>query len=140
MKLDKEVREPEQLNALALAYMGDGVLDMYVRYRLISQGQVRPNKLHKEATKYVSAKAQARVLQTLLDRGLLTDEEEAVVRRGRNAKSGTVPKNTDLATYRYSTAYEALVGYLYLTGDEARMDELVTSSFEIIEGKEDNHG
>jgi len=140
MKLNEKIQEPEQLNALALAYMGDGVLDMYVRYRLISQGQVRPNKLHKEATKYVSAKSQARVLHQLMDEEFLTDEEVSVVKRGRNAKSGTIPKNTDHATYRYSTAYEALVGFLYVTGNEKRMDEIVAMSFAIIERKEGDHG
>ncbi|WP_280772105.1 Mini-ribonuclease 3 [Salipaludibacillus daqingensis] len=140
MKLNETINEPEQLNALALAYMGDGVLDMYVRFRLISQGQVRPNKLHKEATKYVSAKSQARVLQKLMDNGDLTDVEISVVKRGRNAKSGTIPKNTDHATYRYSTAYEALIGYLYLTGNEQRMDEIVAKSFLMIERKEEDHG
>lgn len=136
MKLNKEIREPEQLNPLALAYMGDGVLDTYVRYRLISSGQVRPNKLHKEATQYVSAKSQAFVLRALLDEGIFSEEELAIVKRGRNARSGTVPKNTDRATYNLSTAYEALIGYLYLTGREKRMDELVLKSFEMIERKE----
>jgi ribonuclease III family protein len=136
MKLNKEIREPEQLNPLALAYMGDGVLDTYVRYRLISSGQVRPNKLHKEATQYVSAKSQAFVLRALLDEEIFTEEELAIVKRGRNARSGTVPKNTDRATYNMSTAYEALIGYLYLTGREKRMDELVSKSFEMIERKE----
>ncbi|SES17185.1 Mini-ribonuclease 3 [Salipaludibacillus aurantiacus] len=136
MKLNKEIREPEQLNPLALAYMGDGVLDTYVRYRLISSGQVRPNKLHKEATQYVSAKSQAYILRALLDEGIFSEEELAIVKRGRNARSGTVPKNTDRATYNLSTAYEALIGYLYLTGREKRMDELVLKSFEMIERKE----
>ncbi|MCE7793841.1 Mini-ribonuclease 3 [Salipaludibacillus sp. CUR1] len=136
MKLNKEIREPEQLNPLALAYMGDGVLDTYVRYRLISSGQVRPNKLHKEATQYVSAKSQAFVLRALLDEGIFSEEELAIVKRGRNARSGTVPKNTDRATYNLSTAYEALIGYLYVTGREKRMDELVLKSFEMIERKE----
>ncbi|WP_416148159.1 Mini-ribonuclease 3 [Salipaludibacillus sp. HK11] len=140
MKLNEVIREPEQLNALALAYMGDGVLDMYVRYRLISQGQVRPNKLHKEATKYVSAKSQARVLRQLMDDGFLTDSEVSVVKRGRNAKSGTIPKNTDGATYRYSTAYEALIGFLYVTEEESRMDEIIAKSFAIIERKEEENG
>ncbi|MDG5788137.1 Mini-ribonuclease 3 [Evansella sp. AB-P1] len=136
MKLNQLVKEPEQLNALALAYMGDAVLETYVRYRLLSQGKVRPNKLHKEATKYVSAKSQAKVLKLFFDKGVLTKEETSVALRGRNAKSGTIPKNTDHATYRYSTAIEALFGYLYLTNQEERLDELMERSFEIVEGKE----
>ncbi len=137
MKLNETIREPEQLNALALAYMGDGVFDMYVRYRLIAQGQVRTNKLHREATRYVSAKAQAFVIAYLIEKERLTKEELAVVRRGRNAKSGTIPRNTDPATYSLSTAFEALIGYLYLTDQESRMDTIVSESFNLIEGKED---
>lgn len=139
MKLNTEMREPEQLNALALAYMGDAVLEMYVRYRLIAKGRVRPNRLHKEATGYVSAKAQAKVLHQLLDDQVLKEEEVAVVMRGRNAKSGTIPKNTDHATYRYSTAFEALIGYLYLTDQQSRMDDIVSMSFDILERKEEKN-
>ncbi|SDZ62363.1 ribonuclease-3 family protein [Evansella caseinilytica] len=139
MKLDQQVKEPAQLNALALAYMGDAVMEMYVRYRLISKGQVRPNRLHREATNYVSAKAQAKILHVFFEQGVLSDEERAVALRGRNAKSGTVPKNTDHATYRYSTALEALIGYLYLTGKTDRLDEIVGQAFAIIEGKEGNN-
>ncbi|MGJ9384574.1 Mini-ribonuclease 3 [Salipaludibacillus sp. CF4.18] len=136
MKLKEVVHEPEQLNALALAYMGDAVLETYVRYRLISKGRVRPNRLHKEATSYVSAKAQAKVLHILLEEGFLAKEEVSVAMRGRNAKSGTVPKNTDHTTYRYSTAFEALIGYLYLTEKQERMDEIVSMSFDILEREE----
>lgn len=136
MKLKEVVHEPEQLNALALAYMGDAVLEMYVRYRLISKGRVRPNRLHKEATSYVSAKAQSKVLHILMEEEFLSKEEVTVAMRGRNAKSGTVPKNTDHATYRYSTAFEALIGFLYLTEKQERMDEIVSMSFDILEREE----
>ncbi|SES11877.1 Mini-ribonuclease 3 [Salisediminibacterium halotolerans] len=137
MKLNEPIEEPKQLNPLALAYMGDAVLDMYVRYRLLARGNVRPNKLHKAATSYVSAKAQAYVLQTLVDNLELTEEEAAVARRGRNAKSGTVPKNTDQQTYHLSTAYEALIGYLYVTEGRERMEELIARSFELIEARKE---
>ncbi|WP_306454055.1 Mini-ribonuclease 3 [Evansella halocellulosilytica] len=139
MKLNKTVNEPEQLNALALAYMGDAVLEMYVRYRLIASGQVRPNKLHRTATEYVSAKAQAKVLHQLFDEKWLTEHEKSVALRGRNAKSGTIPKNTDHATYRYSTAFEALIGYLYLTDEFERLDAVVEKAVHIIEGKEEEN-
>ncbi len=120
MKLIKATTDLRQLNALALAYMGDAVLDMYVRYHLIAQGKVRPQRLHAEATRYVSAKAQAEVVLTLLKESFLSEKEEAIMKRGRNAKSGTVPKNTDVATYRYSTGFEALLGYLYLQEEAER--------------------
>lgn len=136
MKLTESKIDLIQLNALALAYMGDSVLDMYVRYHLIAQGKVRPNKLHKTATTFVSAPAQAVVINRLLAADFLTDEEIAVVMRGRNAKPGNVRKNTDLQTYRLSTAYEALIGYLYLRNRYARLDEVIAETFKIIEKNE----
>lgn len=114
-----------QLNSLALAYMGDAVFETYVRSHLLHEGQVRPHQLHRAGTRYVSAKAQCQILFHFMDEKLLTDYESQVVMRGRNAKSGTVPKNTDVQTYRYSTAFEALIGYLYLAGKQERLDELV---------------
>lgn len=123
------------LGSLALAYMGDAIYEVHIRHHLLLSGQVKPNKLHKEATNYVSAKAQSAVLHYMLDEKLLSEEEEAVVRRGRNAKSGTVPKNTDVQTYRYSTAFEALIGYLYGSKQEERLNELIRISIQFREGK-----
>ncbi|MGM9988774.1 MAG: Mini-ribonuclease 3 [Bacillaceae bacterium] len=125
--------DARQLNSLALAYLGDGVYELFIRAHLLSQGSIRPNQLHKQATKFVSAKSQARVLYHLFDLGMLTEEEEGVVRRGRNAKSGSVPKNTDVQTYRYSTAFEALIGYHYILGNEARMSEIVEIAISFVE-------
>jgi len=125
----------KQLNSLALAYMGDAVYENYVRHHLLQNGKVRPNQLHKEATKYVSAKAQSQVIHRMLSDQLLSEEEIAVVMRGRNAKSGSVPKNTDVQTYRYSTAFEALIGYLYLLKRDDRLKELILASFRLVEEK-----
>ncbi len=133
MKLTKPTIDLKQLNALALAYMGDSVLDTYVRYRLIASGKVRPHELHKKATKYVSAQAQAVVVNCLLNSSFLTEEETAVVMRGRNAKPGNVRKSTDLQTYRLSTAFEALIGYLYLLDKYERLDEVIGQTFKILE-------
>jgi ribonuclease III family protein len=124
-----------QLNSLALAYVGDAVYEIYVRRHLLQSGKVKPNHLHREGTKYVSAKAQCRVLFRMMDEKLLSEEELAVVMRGRNAKSGTVPKNTDVQTYHYSTAFEALMGFLYLTEKIERLEELILKSFEFVEDK-----
>lgn len=124
-----------QLNSLALAYMGDAVYEVYVRRHLLQSGKVKPNHLHRAGTTYVSAKAQCQVLFRMMDDSLLTEEELAVVMRGRNAKSGTVPKNTDVQTYRYSTAFEALMGFLYLTEKKERLEELIVKSFEFVEEK-----
>jgi ribonuclease III family protein len=125
--------DAKMLNSLALAYMGDAVYETYVRYHLIQKGSVKPNLLHKKATSFVSAKAQNKVIHFFLENNVLTEEETAVVRRGRNAKSGTVPKNTDVQTYRYSTAFEALIGYLYLLKRQERVEELIQQSIQFIE-------
>ncbi|ETI69281.1 Mini-ribonuclease 3 [Neobacillus vireti] len=123
----------KQLNSLALAYMGDAIFETYVRRHLLYGGKVRPNQLHRTATKYVSAKAQCHILFQMKEDNLLDEEELAVVSRGRNAKSGTVPKNTDVQTYHYSTAFEALMGYLYLTGKQNRLEELIQKAFLYVE-------
>ena len=130
------IHDVKQLNGLALAYIGDAVYEVYVRRHLLATGNVRPHELHRRAIRYVSARAQAKVILALLDEDALTDEEKAIVRRGRNAKSGTTPKNTDVQTYRHSTAFEALIGYHFLRNDEKRVDELISRSFAIIEREE----
>lgn len=123
----------KQLNALALAYMGDAVYDVFVREHLLARGQVRPQRLHKSATIYVSAKAQANVLHSLQANNFFTDEEEAVLKRGKNARSKTLPKNTDIHTYRDSTAFEALIGYHFLLRNNERLNEIVEKAFAVIE-------
>ncbi|MEH6906059.1 MULTISPECIES: Mini-ribonuclease 3 [Neobacillus] len=127
----------KQLNSLALAYMGDAIYETYVRRHLLYSGKVRPNQLHRTGTTYVSAKAQSRILFHMIDDQLLDEEELAVVMRGRNAKSGTVPKNTDVQTYHYSTAFEALMGYLYLTGKIVRLEELIQRSFLFVDERKE---
>jgi ribonuclease III family protein len=121
--------DAKQLNSLALAYMGDAIYETYVRRHLLYSGKVRPNQLHRTGTTYVSAKAQCQILFHMMDQQMLDEEELAVVMRGRNAKSGTVPKNTDVQTYHYSTAFEALMGHLYLTGKKERLEELISKAF-----------
>lgn len=123
----------KQLNALALAYMGDAVYEQAVREHLLRSGRVKPNVLHKEATSYVSAKSQAAIVKMMLQSGFLTEEEQAVMRRGRNAKSGSVPKNTDVVTYNYSSGFEAVVGWLYLLGRTERVAEFIGKSIAFIE-------
>ena len=130
----KKVNE-KLLNSLALAYMGDAVLETYVRYHLLQNGQVKPHLLHKEATRYVSAKAQSSVLHQMKEEGFFLEEEIAILKRGRNAKSGSIPKNTDVQTYRYSTAFEALLGSLYLAGNQERLEEIIQYTLDLIDGK-----
>jgi ribonuclease III family protein len=131
----EDIPNPKQVNSLALAYIGDAIYEVYVRHHLLSKGNVRPNQLHKLATKYVSAKAQATILHELSKEDYFSEEEMAIIRRGRNAKSGTVPKNTDVQTYRYSTAFEALIGYLHLEKNADRLAEIIQSSFELIQNE-----
>ena len=125
----------KQLNSLSLAYMGDAVYEVYVRRHLLYHQSVKPARLHKEATRYVSAKAQASIIHTFIQTESLTEEELTVVKRGRNARSATVPKNTDVQTYRYSTGFEALIGYLYLLNRIERMEALIQLSFEVIKDR-----
>lgn len=119
------MRDYTQLNGLALAYVGDAVYEVYIRDYLVENGQTRPNTLHKMATHYVSAKAQAMLMEAMLSTDLLTEDEKLFYRRGRNAKSHTSAKNADVTTYRVATGFEALMGYLHLTKQQDRLDELV---------------
>ncbi|CDQ41441.1 MULTISPECIES: Mini-ribonuclease 3 [Virgibacillus] len=126
----------KQMKSLALAYMGDAVYEVYIREHLLQHGQVKPQQLHKEAIKYVSGKAQANVVMQWLEIGYLSEEEQRVVARGRNAKSGSVPKNLSVQAYRYSTAFEALIGYHYLSKHQARLDELIEDAIKVTERSE----
>ena len=113
------------INGIALAFEGDAVYSMYIRRHLIFQGLTKPNQLHREATKYVSAKAQANLISLMLEEGILTDKEEDIYKRGRNANSHTKAKNTDIVTYRMSTGFEAVMGYLHMTEAIERLEELI---------------
>ncbi|WCK54672.1 Mini-ribonuclease 3 [Aneurinibacillus sp. Ricciae_BoGa-3] len=128
---DKMNRDPRQLNALALAYMGDAVLEMRVRQHLLAAGEVRPNQMQRAAVRYVSAKAQASIVHGIWDK--LKEDEIAVLKRGRNAKSATMPKNAEVADYRLSTGFEALLGFLYLTQQEERLDQILNDAIEWVE-------
>ena len=102
------------LNPLTLAYLGDAVLDQHVRTYIVLKLQSKPHRLHQVAKRYVSAKSQAQTLDYLMEEDYLTEEEQDIMRRGRNAKSHTKAKNTDIQTYRKSSGLEAVLGYLYL--------------------------
>lgn len=120
------VSDIRMYNPLVLAYIGDSVYDTFIRSMLVSGGSIQVDKLHKRAIKYVQAKAQAEILDKLHD--ILTEDEQDIVRRGRNTKSNSVPKNADINDYRYATGFEALIGYLYLIGNTKRLMQL----FELI--------
>jgi len=113
------------LAPLVLAYVGDAVYELYIRTKLVEKHPGKVHDLHQMAVKYVQAAGQAAVMHSW--QGSLTAEEKRIVRRGRNAKSA-VPRHSDMADYRHSTGLEALIGYLYLTGREERLAELLEST------------
>ncbi|MCG7339201.1 Mini-ribonuclease 3 [Staphylococcus sp. ACRSN] len=113
------------LNPLTLAYMGDAVLDQHVREYIVLKLKAKPNRLHQEAKRYVSAKSQAQTLERLMEANWFSEVEKDVVRRGRNAKSYTKAKNTDIQTYRKSSGLEAVIGYLYLEKENDRLYALL---------------
>lgn len=120
--------KPSVLSPLVLAYIGDGVYELFVRNKLIEQFPTTPpSKLHKLSSAHVKAHAQSISMRTL--EPMLTEKELSVYKRGRNAKSPTVPKNADVADYRRATGFEALMGYLYLNKEEARLLELMETAF-----------
>lgn len=123
--------EPKEVSSLALAYIGDAIYEIFVRTMVLSKGNAPVNKLHKQSKEYVNAKAQAELYYTIAE--YLTEEEQAVFRRGRNAKSFTTPKNMTLADYRHATGLEALFGYLYLKGDMKRALELFEKGVKSLE-------
>lgn len=120
---------PQRLHPLVLAYIGDAFFALYVRNRLLNYEQGRVRVLHNFSAKMVSATSQANALRLLEPE--LNDAETDIVRRGRNAKS-TVPKSASVADYRYSTGFEALLGYLYLNKNYERLSEIAEKSFAII--------
>lgn len=109
------------LSPLQLAYIGDAVYELLVRTYLLERG-TSVHILHKKATKYVRAKGQAEIVHIIHES--LTNIEKSIVRRGRNTKTNTSPKNVDIIDYKYSTGFEALVGFLYLTKQEDRINEI----------------
>lgn len=131
---------PKQLNGITLAYMGDAVYEVYIRQHLLERGLVRPNQLQKAATAFVSAKAQAALIEAMLAANLLTEEEQDIYTRGRNAKSYTHAKNTSVVTYRISTGFEALFGYLHLSGATERVAELAHWCIDYVEKGGTGHG
>lgn len=130
MRKDFDIKPMEVLNLqpLVLAYIGDAVYEVYIRTMLVINKKTNVNMLHKMSIKYVNAKAQSDIIHRIMDK--LTQDEQDVVRRGRNAKSATAPKHAEITDYRYSTGYEALIGYLYLTNDIERLKYILRLSVE----------
>lgn len=136
MKKEPLQREPSQTGSLVLAYMGDAILEMKVRHHLIACGVGKPHELQKRAVTYVSAKAQALIVKRLWDQ--LQEEEQRIIKRGRNTRSHTIPKNASVSDYRLSTGFEALLGYLYLSDMHERLDEILNQAIHAIETHQEN--
>lgn len=119
-----------QMSPLTWAYMGDCIYEKYVREYLVTSTKYKPHKLHIEATKLVKASAQAHILQELENE--LSNEEKEIVRRTRNTENHHLPKNATVQEYMYATAFEGLIGYLYLTKQEERLTEILKKSIQII--------
>ncbi len=113
---------------LTLAYIGDGIYELIIRTILVEKGNTQVNKLHQRASRLVKASAQSEMVESL--KPYLTEEEMAVFKRGRNAKSFTTAKNATISDYRRATGFEALMGYLYLTEQWERMLELIRIGIE----------
>ena len=136
---------PKEINTTALAYIGDAVYEIYVREHLRGMDKnfgAHVDALHKRAIRYVRADGQAKAVKAMLNEGFLGDEEAVLVRRARNHKSASKPKNADAMDYKYATAFEALIGFWHLSaqagGDDGadakqRMEEIIFKAFEKIE-------
>ncbi len=132
-KFDLPKMDIRTYSPLVLAYIGDGIYDLIIRTILVRRGNSQPNKLHNRASKLVKASAQSAIIEIIKDE--LTEEEMAVYKRGRNAKSPTMAKNATMSDYRRATGFEALVGYLYLQGKIERIIDLVKKGLDVIEVK-----
>lgn len=118
-----EENEIRQLNPLIWAYIGDAVYEVYIRSFIITNGRKTSKDLHKESINFVKAGAQSDYLEVIINE--LTEDEQYIVKRTRNTKSNHVPKNADVIDYRRATALEGLIGYLYLTKNFSRLDEIM---------------
>ena len=125
----KDEKEVNLMSPLVWAYVGDAVYELYVRNYLVNTTKLNPHSLHIEAIKYVKAEAQAQILEKLMND--LSEEEKEIVRRARNTKNHHLPKNSNVTQYMYSTAFEGLIGYLYLTKQEQRLNEILKKCINI---------
>lgn len=131
---------PEMLNGIALAYLGDAVYEVFIRQRMLDRGLTKPVQLQREAKNFVSAKAQAALIDGMEQEKLLSEDEWAMFKHGRNAKSYTHAKNTDVVTYRISTGFEALFGTLQMLGRTDRVAELARWCIDYVESGQTGHG
>ncbi|MCK9217496.1 MAG: Mini-ribonuclease 3 [Firmicutes bacterium] len=122
--------EIKMFNPALLAYIGDAVYELFVRTLLVSKGNSQAGETHKKAISYVKAKSQARLIEEIYES--LTEEEKRIVKRGRNAKTGSMPKHAEIIEYKYATGFECLLGYLYLNNHITRLFEILQYVVEIM--------
>ncbi len=130
IKENVEIKDINTYSPLTLAYIGDAIYELIIRTMVVSKGDRQVGKLHKESSELVKASTQAEISKSLKD--ILTEEEERVFKRGRNAKSFTTAKNASMSDYRTATGFEALMGYLYLSHQSDRMLELINTGLKNI--------
>ncbi|MDE6209631.1 MAG: ribonuclease III [Lachnospiraceae bacterium] len=126
----------ESYSPLTLAYIGDAIYEIVVRTMVVSEGNTQVNKLHKRSSSLVKAETQARMIKLLMDADKLTEEELSYYKRGRNAKSYTSAKNASIGDYRIATGFEALMGYLYITGQSSRMISIIKDGLKLLENSD----
>lgn len=124
--MDETQKRVNELSPLTWAYIGDAVYELYIREKLVNETKLKPHKLHIESIKHVKASAQAETLRKIEES--LTDEEKEIVRRARNTKNHHLPKNANVNDYMHSTAFEGLIGYLYLIKQEKRLQEILNKT------------
>lgn len=127
---NKDESDVRMMPPLVWAYIGDSIYDLFIRMNLVNTTRLHPHELHVETIKFVKAKAQCKLLKRLEDLNFFSEEEEYVIKQGRNAQNHHIPKNVDIYEYMYATAFEALIGYLYLMKKNDRLKEILKKCLE----------
>lgn len=122
----------KQYNVTSLAYIGDAIYELKIREMTLSSPTKDAGRAHHEAVKFVSSNGQAIAAKTMCDAGFLTDEEERLLKRGRNHRATSRPANADPRKYKWATGFEALLGFLYLAEDNERLNEVIQEAVRII--------
>lgn len=130
MKENSFEGKPKEMNPMVLAYIGDAVYELFVRMLVIKTEAAKVNTLHKLSVNFVKATSQAKALRGIEE--MLTEEESGVVRRAKNHKNQSFPRNVSIKEYKLATAFEALLGFLYLSDKRSRLEELMKKSIEIL--------
>lgn len=129
--MEINIENPNSLNGLSLAYIGDGIYEVYIRKYILSQGITKVNNMHKHVINYTSGEAQSKIIHYYLENNILSEEELLIFKRGRNSHVHTSRKNLELKDYLDATGFEALIGYLYLNNNIERLEELFNLAIKI---------